>query len=112
MKIESLYLPSIPEDSTTELDSANFLGDKYINITMGRSPRQAHGGGELPYKSPTSMMQNIDMAQFEAQLRTIDQTIIEIQSGQGPLGQFIATDEMYQKFLNTAAQIEQKMHAA
>src|SRR5690242_8649598 len=37
MKIETEYLKNIPDDSLTEIDSANFLGDKYIDILMGKS---------------------------------------------------------------------------
>jgi ABC-type transporter Mla subunit MlaD len=112
LKIQEAYLKYIPEDSTTEVDSANFLGDKYVNITMGRSPQPIRAGGEVRYKPPSNFAQNIDLTQFETQLRTIDQVIRDIQAGRGPLGQFVVSDALYRKFLAGAENVERKIRAA
>ena len=112
LKIEAAYLPYIPDDSVTSLDSSNLLGDEYLSITMGHSPRHIPGGGELHFRPPTNMMQNIDLEQFEAQLRIIDRTIIDIQEGRGPLGQFVVSDVLYGQFLDGVANIEKRMRAA
>jgi len=112
LKIEETYLPYIPDDSVTTIDSANFLGDKYINITMGHSPQRVRPGGELRYPPPSNLMENIDLRQFGAQLRTIDQTIQDIQAGKGSLGQFVVSDALYQQFLDGVADIEKKLRAA
>lgn len=112
LKIESVYLPYIPDDSVTGLDSANLLGDQYLNITMGKSPRAVREGGTLPYRPPSNIVENIDLAQFDAQLRIIDRTIIDIQAGKGSLGQFIVSDALYQKFLDGIGQVEQGMRDA
>ena len=105
-------LRNIPEDSVTELDSANLLGDKYIDILMGRSPQPVRANGVLAYRQPSGMMQNIDLAQFAAQLKTIDQTIIDIQAGKGSLGQFVVNDDLYRKFLDGVNNVGKKVHAA
>ncbi|MGA2136373.1 MAG: MlaD family protein [Bryobacteraceae bacterium] len=112
LKIESEFLHYIPDDSVTEIDSANLLGDKYIDILMGRSPQPVRAEGEMAYRAPTNMMQNIDLAQFDAQLRIIDQTIIDVQSGKGPLGQFVANDDLYRQFLAGVIKVEKQMRAA
>jgi phospholipid/cholesterol/gamma-HCH transport system substrate-binding protein len=112
LKIEEIYLSSIPEDSVTTIDSENLLGDEYININMGRSPEHVRAGGELRYPPPSNLMQNIDLRQFDAQLRTIDQVIQDIQAGKGPLGQFVMSDALYQQFLDGAAKVEKEIHAA
>jgi phospholipid/cholesterol/gamma-HCH transport system substrate-binding protein len=112
LKIEEVYLSSIPEDSVTTIDSENLLGDEYININMGKSPVHVQAGGELHYPPPSNLMQNIDLRQFDAQLRTIDQTLQDIQAGKGPLGQFVTSDALYQQFLDGAANVEKKIHAA
>jgi phospholipid/cholesterol/gamma-HCH transport system substrate-binding protein len=112
LTIEDAFLPYIPDDSVTTVDSANFLGDKYININMGRSPQHVRAGGELRHPPPSNLMQNIDLRQFDEQLRTIDQIIQDIQAGKGPLGQFVVSDALYQQFLDGAAKIEKKMRAA
>jgi phospholipid/cholesterol/gamma-HCH transport system substrate-binding protein len=46
----------------------------------------------LRFPPPSNFMQNIDLRQFDAQLRTIDQVIQDIQAGKGPLGQFVMSD--------------------
>jgi phospholipid/cholesterol/gamma-HCH transport system substrate-binding protein len=112
LKIEEVFLPYIPADSVATIDSANLLGDKYININMGRSPQHLVAGGELRFPPPSNLMQNIDLRQFEAQLRTIDQIIQDIQAGKGPLGQFVMSDELYRQFLDGVAKVEKKMRAA
>jgi phospholipid/cholesterol/gamma-HCH transport system substrate-binding protein len=112
MKIERAFLPYIPDDSVTTIDSANLLGEKYININMGRSPQHVLAGGELRFPPPSSFMQNIDLRQFDAQLRTIDGIIQDIQAGKGPLGQFVMTDDLYRQFLDGVANVEKNMRAA
>jgi len=112
MKVEDVFLPYIPDDSITSLASANLLGDMYINITMGRSPQPVRAGGDLRFPPPSPFMQNIDLRQFDAQLRTIDQILKDIQAGKGPLGQFVVSDALYREFLDGVAKIEKKMRAA
>jgi phospholipid/cholesterol/gamma-HCH transport system substrate-binding protein len=112
LKIEAAFLPYIPEDSRATLDSANLLGDEYVNINMGRSPQHIRDGGELRFPPPSNFMQNIDLRQFDAQLRTIDQIIQDIQAGKGPLGQFVVSDALYRQFLDGVAKVEKELHAA
>jgi phospholipid/cholesterol/gamma-HCH transport system substrate-binding protein len=112
LKIQEEFLPYIPEDSVTTLDSANMLGDVYVNINMGRSPRHVRAGGELHFPPPSNFMQNIDLRQFDQQLRAIDQIIQDIQAGKGPLGQFVMSDDLYHQFLDGVAKVEKELHAA
>ena len=110
--IAERYLSYIPDDSVTEIDSANLIGDKYIDILMGRSPQHVHANSELTYRAPTSMTQNIDLAQFDAQLKIIDQTIADIQAGKGSLGEFVMSDALYRQFLEGVIKIEKQMRTA
>ena len=112
LKIQEEFLRYIPDDSVTEIDSANLLGDKYIDILMGKSPQPTRPFGELAYRPPSNMMQNIDLAQFAAQMKTIDQTLIDVQAGKGPLGQFVVSDDLYRQFLAGVIRVEKKMRAA
>ncbi len=112
IKIAEEFRRDIPEDSLTDVDSANFLGDKFINIAMGNSPQPVRPGGELKLRPPSTLMQNIDLAQFDTQLKAIDQIIQDIQAGKGPLGQFVVSDALYQQFLDGAIQVEKKIRAA
>ena len=112
LKIEEAFLPYIPDDSIATLDSLNLLGDKYIDIIMGRSPRHVRAGSDLRFPPPSNLMQNIDLRQFDAQLRTIDQIIQDIQAGKGPLGQFVVSDALYRQFLDGVADVEKSLRAA
>src|SRR5437899_12428498 len=38
MKVKKNMLNQIPDDSVAAIDAANLLGDKFINITKGKSP--------------------------------------------------------------------------
>ena len=112
LTVQEQYLPYIPDDSTCTIDSENLLGDKYLDITMGKSPHHVLPGGELLYPPPSNVMQNIDLQQFDAQLRTIDQIIRDIQEGKGPLGEFVVSDDLYRQFLDGVIKVEREMRAA
>src|SRR5450755_962662 len=112
MKVQQAYLPYIPDDSITSIDSANMLGDKYINIAMGRSPQHVRAGAELLFPPPSPLMQNIDLRQFDQQLHTIDQILQDLQEGKGPFAQFVVDDALYRQFLDGAAEVEKQLRAA
>jgi phospholipid/cholesterol/gamma-HCH transport system substrate-binding protein len=112
LKIEAQFLPYIPDDSLTTIDSANLLGDQYININMGRSPQPVRAGGELRFPPPSNFMQNIDLRQFDAQLRKIDQILQDIQAGKGPLGEFVVNNTLYDQFVDGVIKVEKELHAA
>lgn len=110
--VEEHYLRDIPDDSRVGIDSANLLGDKYLDITMGKSPEHVRAGSELPFAAPSNVLQNIDLQQFDTQLRTIDQIIRDLQAGKGSLGQFVINDDLYRQFLAGTIRIEKQMRAA
>ncbi len=100
LKVQEEFLPHIPEDSLTGVDSETMLGDKYIDITMGRNPRAVRPGGELRFRPPSTLVKSIDLEQFERQLRAIDQTIGDIQQGKGSLGEIRRpSDQLYRSVL-------------
>src|SRR6266550_2558488 len=47
MDVKRDYLSQIPQDSIAGVDAANLLGDKYINITKGKSSAPIRDGGTL-----------------------------------------------------------------
>src|SRR4051812_31714677 len=50
MSVERDKLAQIPEDSEVTVDAANLLGEKFINITKGKSPIPVKDGGNLHAK--------------------------------------------------------------
>src|SRR5258708_6214053 len=47
MEVQNKFLERIPEDSVAGISASNLLGDKYINITKGKSSKHVEKGGEL-----------------------------------------------------------------
>lgn len=112
LKVEAEFLQRIPEDSLTGVDSATMLGDKYIDITMGRSPQSVRPGGELRFRPPSNFVKSIDLEQFETQLRAIDQIISDVQDAKGSLGEFVAGDQLYRSVLDGVTHIDKSLRAA
>jgi phospholipid/cholesterol/gamma-HCH transport system substrate-binding protein len=79
---------------------------------MGKSPQHVRANGTLRFPPPSSMMQNIDLRQFDQQLRTIDGILADMQDGKGPLAQFIVNDDLYRQFLDGVQKLEKQMHVA
>jgi len=112
LKIRASFLRNIPEDSITSIDSETMLGDNYINITMGKSPRPAEPGGELRFRPPSDFLKSIDLQQFDAQLKTIDQILIDAQAGKGNLGEFFNSDRIYRNVLTRVSVLDRKLKDA
>ena len=112
LRIEEAFVRYIPEDSLTEVDSETMLGDKYIDITMGRSPQPVRSGGELHFKPASNLMKGIDLEQFGKQLRAIDQVIADIQEGKGSLGEFVESEQMYSRVLTGVSDVDNGLRAA
>jgi phospholipid/cholesterol/gamma-HCH transport system substrate-binding protein len=112
LKIQENFLRHIPEDSVTSVDSENLLGDKYMDITMGNSPRPVRSGGELQFQPPTSLLKNIDLEQFGAQLKLIDRIVRDAQEGKGSLGEFVTKEDLYRGVLGQIADVERALRAA
>lgn len=112
LKVQENFLRHIPEDSETSIDSETMLGDKYVDITMGKSPRPAQPGGELRFQAPTTLLKSIDLDQFAARLKLIDGIVRDVQAGKGSLGQFIVNDDIYRRVLSGIADVERGLRAA
>lgn len=112
LKIQEDFLASIPSDSVTSIDSETMLGDKYIEIVMGKSPEHVRAGGELKFQPPANLLKSIDMEQFGVQLRAIDQVIRDIQEGKTGLGEFVTTDQMYTAVLTQIEGLEHALRSA
>src|SRR6266542_835231 len=47
MDVLQKFVADIPEDSVAGISASNLLGDKFLNITKGKSPRHVQPNGEL-----------------------------------------------------------------
>jgi phospholipid/cholesterol/gamma-HCH transport system substrate-binding protein len=112
LKIQKEFLLDIPKDSRASLDSGTLLGDKVVNINRGTNPEHVRPGGEIGYQAPSNFVKSIDLTQFSAQLKAIDQTIRDIQAGKGSLGQFVVSDDLYKRVIGKIAGLENSLRQA
>ncbi len=112
LKIGSTYVSQIPVDSVASLTAQNVVGDKYLDITKGRSPAHVRPGDTVPFAPPTDVIKRLDLAQFEARLRAIDLLLADIQAGESTVGKFFVGDELYQETVAAIGNLEHAIDAA
>jgi phospholipid/cholesterol/gamma-HCH transport system substrate-binding protein len=110
--VESDFLLSIPVDSTTDISTDNIVGDKYVDITRGRSGMHLRPGSELIYKPSPELLKTIDLAQFEQQLRATDAVLSDIEQGRNFVGQLILKDDFYNQLRVRVAGLERTIRTA
>jgi phospholipid/cholesterol/gamma-HCH transport system substrate-binding protein len=112
MMIERERLDSITADSYAEISSDSLIGDKYVDITSQRSAAHVPPNGEIRLKPPSNVMKSLDLPQFEAQLRSIDALLADIEAGQSPVGQLVMGTKMYTDLLSSIGHLQGAFHSA
>jgi phospholipid/cholesterol/gamma-HCH transport system substrate-binding protein len=112
MSIQEKYMQDIPEDSTTEITAANLLGDKFINITKGKSPIPVKPGGELrsvqAQDIPELMAQSANLlATLQDISKRADTILADIDAGKGNIGKLLKDEELYKRLNGIAAEGQQ-----
>ena len=115
MSIRESYLSEIPEDSMAGISAANLLGDKYINITRGRSGRHVQPGGELKSQDvvdvPQLLAQSaVILTSFQSIAGRVDGILSLVESGKGNIGKLIKDDELYNRANAIVAEVNQIVH--
>ncbi|MDQ6706803.1 MAG: MlaD family protein, partial [Acidobacteriota bacterium] len=107
MAIKDRFLPSLPVDSVAAISADNLLGDKYINITTGKSSQTVRGGGELPSLVQNDTFNQADLvASLETNLKRLDDLLTQIESPNTQLGQFVKGEEFYDRLRAQIAGIQ------
>ena len=112
LDVESDFLLSIPVDSTTDISTDNIIGDKYVDITRGRSGMHLQPGSELIYKPSPELLKTLDLAQFDQQLRATDALLSDIEQGRNFVGQLILKDDFYNQLRARVAGLERTIRTA
>lgn len=91
MKVERRHLSEIPDDSLVAQAASNMLGNYFIDIFQGRSPRPVEPGGELQTTvgvDPNKLMGSMasEFQQIQAIFNRANQLIQDVQAGQGNVG--------------------------
>ncbi len=100
MDVQNRFLDSIPDDSVAAISASNLLGDKYINITKGRSSTHVEKGGELKSAQVQDIPQLVQqsaviLTQFQDVVGRVDSLLKDIDSGKGNIGKLLKDEELY-----------------
>jgi len=112
LQLEFSALPRIPADSSVQLSSETLIGDKYVDISSGRSPDHIQPGGEIAYREESDLMKSLDLQQFEKSLRTVEALLTDIEQGRNRVGQFIHGETMYNDMRRSIRRFDESLRAA
>ncbi len=106
------FLDLIPEDSVAGISASNLLGDKYINITKGKSSKHIEPDGELHSANVQDIPQLVSQAsviltQFQNVAGRVDTLLKDIDAGKGNIGKLLKDEELYSRVNDTAIQLDQ-----
>ncbi|MCU1235617.1 MAG: Mammalian cell entry related domain protein [Candidatus Solibacter sp.] len=109
MKVLEKFLPQIPVDSVAGISAANLLGDKFINITKGRSPQTVKNGAEIKSLQaqdiPELMAQSATLLQsFQTIVNRIDSLLAGVEQGKGNIGKLLKDEELYNRLNGIATE--------
>jgi phospholipid/cholesterol/gamma-HCH transport system substrate-binding protein len=115
MKVQEKFLRQIPVDSVAGVSAANLLGDKFINITKGRSAQTVKDGAEIKSLQaqdiPELMAQAANLLQtLQTIVNRLDSLLAGVEAGKGNIGKLLKDEELYDR-LNSIAQEGQKLLA-
>ena len=109
MLVREQYLPDIPVDSVAGVAAANLLGDKFINITKGRSPEHVKPGAELrslqAQDIPELMAESARILDsLQIIVNRVDTMLAGVEAGKGNLGKLLNDQQLYDRLNAIAAE--------
>lgn len=112
MDMRENFLDNIPEDSVAGISASNLLGDKYINITKGKSPKHVQKGGELRSAQVQDIPQlvqqsSVILTQLQDVVGRVDGLLKDIDTGKGNIGKLLKDEELYARVNETAREVDQ-----
>jgi phospholipid/cholesterol/gamma-HCH transport system substrate-binding protein len=112
LSIMQRYLPTIPDDSTVAAAADNVLGDKFANISEGKSSRHLQPDGELQ-QTPPSQITTADLIKAAREiLSRIDTVFTDIEAGRGEFGELVKSEAFYNKALAKVTAFQRQMRSA
>lgn len=95
LTIQREHLRDIPVDSYAELSADTVVGDKFVDITRGRSNMPLAPGGEIVYKPQPDLIKTLDLEQFAASLRGMESLLDDIEQGRNGMSDLLIKDDLY-----------------
>jgi phospholipid/cholesterol/gamma-HCH transport system substrate-binding protein len=111
MEIEEEHLPDIPVDSFAEVSTDNVVGDKFVDITRGRSTAVIRRNSEIAFKDQPELLKTLDLTQYEQEVRTVEATLDEIEQGRSELGKFVLGNDTYNDLLRWVGDLQKGLRA-
>ena len=102
----------VPADSVAQISSDTLVGDKFVDIAGGTSPKNIPAEGEMIYKYQPELLRSLDLTQFTQQLRLVDETLTDIEQGRSQFGKFVQGDAMYNDLLRRMVELQKGIRAA
>ena len=105
-------LSTIPADSVAQISSDSLVGDKFVDITSGTSPKTVLPNGEIIYKNQPELLRSLDLTQFTQQLRLVEATLTDIEQGRSQFGKFYQGTEFYNNLQKRLLEVQKGIQAA
>jgi len=112
MLIMRRYMTSIPEDSTAVVAAEDVLGDKFIDINPGKSPRHLQPGATLASPPPKQFNQADLIKTGRDILARMDSVFSDIEAGRGEFGKLVKSEEIYDSMLRKVTEFQRQVRAA
>jgi phospholipid/cholesterol/gamma-HCH transport system substrate-binding protein len=112
MLVETDSLSYVSLDSSAEVSADTLIGDKFIDISSGKSPSHVPPNTEIRFQPPSDVLKSVDLAQFQRQIRQMEQTLSDIEAGRGPVGEFVEREQLYDDLVRSVQRIEGAISAA
>ena len=95
LSIDHDALRRISADSNAQLSADSLVGDMFVDISNGISREHVRAGSEIAYQAQPDMLKTLDLQQFDAALKSMDQTLTDIEQARSPVGQFVMGTGFY-----------------
>jgi phospholipid/cholesterol/gamma-HCH transport system substrate-binding protein len=111
MEIEQEHLPDIPADSSVQVSTDNVVGDKFVDITRGRSATSVRPNTEIAFKAQPELLKTLDLEQFETEIRTVEATLDDIEQARSEFGKFVLHEDVYNNLLRWVGDLQRGLQA-
>lgn len=109
MEVRKDMLSQIPEDSRVGVDAANLLGEKFVNITKGKSAVPVRDGSTLESEPVSDIPELMSRAGdilggFQQVVKRFDTLLGDIEAGKGNIGKLIKDEQLANDLIATVAE--------
>ena len=113
LKVETRFLPKIPNNSITSIGSDTLIGNKFVDIAAGKSLVAVAAGGELQSEPASSAADKADLIYgLQNSLRKVDAMVVSISSPDTKIGRYIVGQREYDLALRDISALEKGMREA